>query len=32
METVPTLMRRLQALDKRTRLPAFEICVVAKKG
>jgi SAM-dependent methyltransferase len=32
METRPTLMRRLQALDKRTRLPACEICVVARKG
>jgi SAM-dependent methyltransferase len=32
METRPALMRRLQALDKRACLPAFEICLVAKKG
>jgi SAM-dependent methyltransferase len=32
LETVPTLMRRLQALDKSGRLTAFEICIVATKG
>ncbi len=32
LETIPSLMRRLQALDNRKRLTAFEICIVAKKG